>query len=80
MEKITTTKPLNQNKMKLKAKFITGSWTNDDIDLFPTIKFRTGSKVNPDTQLKVTATSFALCWLRWGFMISFGKVNNLKSE
>lgn len=63
--------------MKAKAKFIIGSWTNDDIDLLPTIKLRTGSKVNPDTQLKVTATSLALCWLRWGFMVSFGKVSNL---
>ena len=63
--------------MKLKAKFIKGSWTNDDIDLLPTIKLRTGSKVNSDTQLKVTATSLALCWLRWGLMVSFGKVNNL---
>lgn len=63
--------------MKLKTKFITGSWTNDDVDLLPTIKLRTGSKVNPDTQLKVTATSLAICWLRWGFMVSFGKVINL---
>lgn len=63
--------------MKTKAKFITGSWTNDDIDLLPTIKLRTGSKVNTDTQLKVAAISIALCWLKWGIMLSFGKVNNL---
>jgi hypothetical protein len=58
--------------MKVKIKFITGSWVNDDIDLIPTIKLRTGSKMYQ--KLKVTATSVALCWLKWGIMVSFGRI------
>jgi hypothetical protein len=65
--------------MKVKTKFINGSWTNDDIDLIPTIKLRAGSKTIVDdlNATKVAATSIALCWLKWGVMISFGKVTRI---
>lgn len=63
--------------MKIKLKIIKGSWINDDVDLIPTIKLRTGSKINHDNTLKVNATSIALCWLKYGIMISFGKVTNI---
>jgi len=43
--------------MKTSVKFINGKWTNDDVDLIPTIKLRHGSKVNNETNLKVTAIS-----------------------
>lgn len=62
--------------MKAKLKFIKGSWVNDDVDLIPTIKLRTGSRINQE--LKVTATSLALCWLKWGVMVSFGRIVKLK--
>lgn len=62
----------------MKIKFIKGNWIDDDVDITPTIKLRVGSKINPDTQLKVTATSIALCWLKWGIMVSFCR--NFKSE
>ncbi len=52
--------------MKTSAKFINGKWTNDDVDLIPAIKLRHGSKVNNETNLKVTAISIAICWLKWG--------------
>lgn len=58
--------------MKVKFKIINGQWTNDDIDLIPTIKLRTSSKQFYETTVK--ATSVALCWLKWGVMISFGSV------
>jgi len=64
--------------MNFKIKFIKGSWVNDDVDLLPTIKLRTGSKANEE--LKVIATSIALCWLKWGIMFSVGKIETLKSE
>jgi hypothetical protein len=62
--------------MKAKLKFIKGSWVNDDVDLIPTIKLRTGSRINQE--LKVTATSLALCWLKWGVMVSFGRIVKLE--
>ncbi len=62
--------------MKAKLKFIKGSWLNDDIDLIPTIKLRTGSRINQE--LRVTATSVALCWLKWGIMVSFGRIFKLE--
>jgi hypothetical protein len=58
----------------MKVKIINGSWINDDVDLLPTIKLRIGSKINTQTQMKVKAISIAICWLKWGVMISFGKV------
>jgi hypothetical protein len=61
--------------MKVKIKIINGSWTNDDVDLLPTIKLRTSSKLyDKPVNTMVTATSIAICWLKWGVMISFGKV------
>jgi len=64
--------------MKTSVKFINGKWTNDDVDLIPTIKLRHGSKVDNEKNLKVTATSIALCWLKWGVMLSLGKVGTIK--
>lgn len=64
--------------MKIRVKFINGQWTNDDVDLIPTIKLRHGSKVHDARNLKVTATSIALCWLKYGIMLSFGKVDIIK--
>lgn len=61
-------------KMKIKVKIVKGSWVNDDIDLIPTIKLRTGSKINEEKNLSVKVTSIALCWLKWGIMISFGYI------
>jgi hypothetical protein len=62
--------------MKVKLKFIKGSWINDNIDLIPTIKLRTVRWINQEP--KVTSTSLALCWLKWGIMVSFGRT--FKSE
>ena len=62
---------------KSSVKFINGKWTNDDVDLIPSIKLRHGSKVNNETNLMVTATSIAICWLKWGVMFSIGKVSNI---
>jgi hypothetical protein len=64
--------------MKFKIKFIKGSWVNDDVDLLPTIKLRTGSKIHQE--IKVAAISVALCWLKWGIMFSVGKIETFKSE
>ena len=66
---------LKRNKMKVKS--IKGNWTNDDVDLLPTIKLRIGSKVNIETKLKVKGVSIAICWLKWGIMVSFGRVINI---
>lgn len=57
-----------------RVKFITGSWTNDDVDLLPAIKLRTGTRKHSHHNVKVKATSLALCWLKWGIMVSYGKV------
>jgi hypothetical protein len=62
--------------MKSKLKFIKGSWVNDDVDLIPTIKLRTGSRINQED--RVTATSLALCWLKWGVIVSFGRIVKLE--
>ena len=64
----------------MKVKFITGSWTNDDVDLLPTVKLRTGSRyyMGHPAAIKIRATSIALCWLKWGVMVSFGRT--FKSE
>jgi hypothetical protein len=57
----------------MKVRFINGSWINDDLDLIPTIKLRTSSRINPETQIKVIGTSLTLCWLKWGIMLFIGK-------
>ena len=65
----------------MKVKFINGNWIDDDVDLLPTIKLRTSSKMYSyysSTNVKVKATSIALCWLKWGIMISFGKTFKLE--
>lgn len=69
----------------MKVNFIKGSWTNDDVDLLPTIKFRRSSRINQETQIKVIGTSLTLCWLKWGIMAFQGKIiksnqNNMKQE
>jgi len=66
--------------MKTSVKFINGKWTNDDLDLIPAIKLRHGSKANNETNLKVTAISIAICWLKWGVMFSIGKVETTKQQ
>jgi len=63
--------------MKTSVKFINGKWTNDDVDLIPAIKLRHGSKVNNETNLKVTAISIAMIYFIDGVMFSIGKVENL---
>ena len=68
-------------KMKIKLKILNGSWTDDDVDLLPTIKLRASRKIylNPTNKLLyIKGTSIALCWLKWGIMVSFGR--NFKSE
>jgi hypothetical protein len=62
----------------MKAKIINGSWINDDVDILPTIKLRISSESN--TQLKLTATSIAICWLKWGFMVSFCRIKDIAKE
>lgn len=76
--------------MKIKLKIINGSWTDDDVDLLPTIKLRASRKIylnsiNKLLYIKGTSNSpslhtlnLALCWLKWGIMVSFGR--NFKSE
>lgn len=61
----------------MQVKFIKGRWIDDDVDLLPTIKLRRSTRYHFGT-LKVKATSIAVCWLKWGVMISFGKT--FKSE
>lgn len=57
------------------VKFIRGKWIDDDVDLLPTIKLRRSSRyyAGQPSAIKVTATSIALCWLKWGIMVSFGR-------
>jgi hypothetical protein len=62
----------------MKVRFINGLWINDDLDLIPTIKLRTSSRINQETQIKVIGTSLTLCWLKWGIMVFQGKI--IKSE
>lgn len=62
----------------MKLTIVKGKWVDDDVDLTPTLKFRTGSKIfGQEQKIKVVATSIALCWLKWGIMISFGRITNL---
>jgi hypothetical protein len=62
----------------MKLTIVKGKWVDDDVDLLPTIKLRTGSKLfGQEQKIKVVATSIALCWLKWGIMISFGRIINL---
>ena len=56
--------------MTIKLKLLNGSWTDDDVDLLPTIKLRASSKIYLNS-LYMKATSIALCWLKWGIMVSF---------
>ena len=64
--------------MKTSIKFINGKWTNNDLDLIPSIKLRQGSKVNNETKIKVIAISIAICWLKWGIIFSIGKIETFK--
>jgi hypothetical protein len=59
---------------KINFRIVNGKWTNDDVDLLPTLKLRRGSKDNHGFHLSVSVTSIALCWLKWGIMMSFGRV------
>ena len=58
----------------VRFNFVNGSWVNDDVDLIPTIKVRTGRKSDEQRGVVATGTSIALCWLKWGLMMSFGSV------
>ncbi len=53
-----------------KIIFIKGSWTNDDIDVFPNIKIRYGKEKRNDVESKGLVV--ALCWLKWGIGLCFG--------
>jgi hypothetical protein len=53
-----------------KIIFIKGSWTHDDIDVFPNIKVRYGKEKRNDVELK--GLVIALCWLKWGIGFCFG--------
>ena len=48
--------------IKFKLHKIIGKWVNDDVDIIPSIKFRTGSKSNETTS--VTTTMVCLAWLK----------------
>jgi len=56
---------------KIKLKVHTGTWTNDDIDITPTLKMCTDSKMNDENTVKITLTYFAICWLKWAVIIQF---------
>ena len=61
-----------EKEIKFKLHKIVGKWVNDDVDITPSIKFRTGSKSNETTS--VTTTMICLVWLKWGIGISVSKV------
>ncbi len=61
-----------EKEIKFKLHKIVGKWVNDDVDITPSIKFRTGSKSNETTS--VTTTMVCLVWLKWGIGISVSKV------
>ncbi len=63
--------------IKFKLHKIVGKWVNDDVDIIPSIKFRTGSKSNETTS--VTTTMVCLAWLKWAIGISVSKIT-FKSE
>ena len=63
--------------IKFKLHKIVGKWVNDDVDIIPSIKFRTGSKSNETTS--VTTTMVCLTWLKWAIGISVSKIT-FKSE
>ena len=65
---------------KLKINFINANWTNEDLDLIPTIKIRSSSKLNEYHTRKVTAFSIAFCFLKWAIVIHTGKVIELNKE
>ena len=67
----------NLKTYTLSLGFIIGKWENDDVELTPTIKFRTGSKENFNKYNRVTF--LALCWLKYGIVLKFKKsliINN----
>jgi hypothetical protein len=56
-----------------KIIIINGSWTNDDIDVFPNIKIRYGKEIRNEIEAK--GCIIAICWLKWGIGFCFGNVN-----
>lgn len=63
-------------KTKIKIKLHAGSWTNDDVDITPTLKLCTGSK--DGVSHKVKLTYIALCWLKWAVSLEFSKISLIK--
>lgn len=59
---------------KFKIHKLVGKWTNDDVDITPSLKFRTGSKSVED--ITITTSMLCLVWLRWGIGISVSKINS----
>lgn len=51
-------------------KLHTGSWKGDDVDITPTLKLCTDSKINESGTVKITLTYIALCWLKWALIVS----------
>jgi hypothetical protein len=59
-------------RFKFRLHKIVGKWVNDDVDILPGLKFRTGSNSNESTT--VTTTMLCLVWLKWGVGISVSKI------
>lgn len=51
-------------------KFHTGTWKGDDVDITPTLKICTDSKMNDSEDVKITLTYIAICWLKWALIFS----------
>jgi hypothetical protein len=59
-------------QFKFRLHKIIGKWVNDDVDILPGLKFRTGSDANESKT--VTTTMLCLVWLKWGIGISLTKI------
>jgi hypothetical protein len=65
---------------KIKLKLHTGTWKGDDVDITPTFKLCTDSKMNESETVKITLTYLALCWLKWALIIQFSTQHNYEKD
>lgn len=61
---------------RIGLKFHTGTWKGDDVDITPTLKICTDSKMNELETVKITLAYFALCWLKWALIIQISTQHN----
>jgi hypothetical protein len=64
-----------ETKYKFRITFVNSTWKDEDIDLIPTIKFRTSDKnINIDSNLDVVKLkTIAFCFLKFAVCFHFIK-------